>query len=161
MQVRGWQNWLRFSRAVLAKQKWPSAVGSLQVSGAGIWLCCTEELGFIVHTSCWKSWDCFQAQLDKCTLCSCPWWPVAQPSHVRGVEGKLYSALSKGCWQWEGTLGMGRGVGWSTLLKTKISIEKEGNYKAKAVGVIGACVVLSWKTFKAFLSSWREVFFWL
>ena len=59
----------------------------------------------------------------------------------------------KGLWGWGGE--------WSTLLETKISIEKEGNYKAKAVGVIGACVVLSWKTFKAFLSSWHEAFFWL
>lgn len=48
-----------------------------------------------------------------------------------------------------------------TLLKTKISTEREGNYKAKAVGVIWVCVVPSWKTFKAFLSSWHEEFLWI
>ena len=45
-----------------------------------------------------------------------------------------------------------------TQLKTKINIEREGNYEAKLVGVIWACVVLSWKTFKAFLSNWHEAF---
>lgn len=78
----------------------------------------------------------------------CPW----------GWEGKLYSALSKECWQREGTLAGGE---QGTLLKTKISTEREGNYKAKAVGVIWVCVVPSWKTFKAFLSSWHEEFLWI
>lgn len=57
-----------------------------------------------------------------------------------------------------GDLGGGEG---GTQLKTKISIEREGNYEAKPVGVIWAYVVLSWKTFKAFLSNWHEAFCWL
>lgn len=57
-----------------------------------------------------------------------------------------------------GDLGSGEG---GTRLKTKISVEREGNYEAKPVGVIWACVVLSWKTFKAFLSNWHEAFCWL
>lgn len=53
------------------------------------------------------------------------------------------------------------GAEGGTQLKTKISIEREGNYEAKLVGVIWACVMPSWKTFKASLSNWHEAFCWL
>lgn len=75
-----------------------------------------------------------------------------------GWKEKLYSALSKECWQGKGTLADGE---QGTLLKTKISTEREGNYKAKAAGVIWVCVVPSWKIFKAFLSSWHKEFLWI
>lgn len=121
-----WQDRLSFMSVVLAKQKSPNAVGSLQVSGIGSQLHCAQELGLLPHTSCWESWKYFQAQLGKCTLCFCPWWPVARPGHVCGVEREDLFSPFEGCWQWEGAWAVGReALGWGQkwVLKGKAVVK--------------------------------------
>lgn len=84
-----------------------------------------------------------QEHLVLLPLVSCG---TAKP-RLWGWKGKLYSALSKEYWQGEGTLAGGE---QGALLKTKISTEREGNYKTKAAGVIWSLLCLLGKFSKPF-----------